>query len=186
MSNPLLGQILGSVFAGGLGRGNMAAAGTSGQPSNPVQSGGLTDMLGGLLGRGMPLGSSKGGMLTAMLLPLAMQWMQRNGGVGAVLDRFRQKGYASHANSWVSTGTNNALDADAVHAVVGPDELSRLSKQLGVPEDEVSHGFAEIIPEVANQLSPDGTLPPQADHALDAGLSTLEKELNEIQTSTSA
>ena len=117
-----------------------------------------------------------------MLLPFAMQWVQRNGGVGAVIDRFRQKGYSDHANSWVSTGANRMLDPQAVDDVVGRDELSRLSQQLGVPQQEVAGGFAEILPEMVDQLTPGGQVTPEADEALDAGHSELQRELSQLTT----
>jgi len=118
----------------------------------------------------------------AMLLPFAMQWVQRNGGLGAVLDRFRQKGYADHANSWVSTGANRMLDAQQVNDVVGHDELALLSQQLGVPQQEVAGGFAEILPEMVDQLTPGGHVTPEADEALDAGQSQLQRELSQLTT----
>ena len=42
------------------------------------------------------------------------------------------------------------MPVGAVDDVVGMDELSRLSQQLGVSNDEVAGGMAEILPEVAN------------------------------------
>jgi uncharacterized protein YidB (DUF937 family) len=216
MANPLLGQILGSVFSnamrgragsgplGGGGTGGMGGMGTSG-------GGGLGDLLGGMMGRGggmmgggSPIGGAgrgdragptgglgglgglggNRGMLLAMLLPLAMQWVQRSGGIGAVLDRFKQKGYQQQADSWISTGPNQMLDTSAVDDVIGSDELSRLSQQLGVPQQEVADGFAEILPEMADQLSPQGQLAPEADDALNGGLSELEQLVQGFRNNT--
>lgn len=169
MANPLLGQILGSVFTNAMrGRARSGPFGTG-------SGGGL----GGLGGLGGSLGGR--GTLLAMLLPFAMQWVQRNGGLGAVLDRFQQKGYGPQANSWVSTGPNQMLDAQGIDAVVGADELSRLSQQLGVPQQEVADGFAEILPEMVDQLSPGGEVPPEADEALDGGLSQLSQALQQFR-----
>ena len=188
MANPLLGQILGGVFANAMrGRARRGPFGDARGMS--AREGGLGDLLGGMMGRGMPMGGARRGglggnrgMLLAMLLPYAMQWVQRNGGIGAVLDKFKKKGFGRHAQSWVSTGANDLLLASDVNNVVGSEELSRLARQLGVPEDEIADGFGEILPEVVDKLSPDGQLPPEADDALDAGLSELEKALHEMQT----
>jgi uncharacterized protein YidB (DUF937 family) len=120
-------------------------------------------------------------MLIAMLLPFAMQWVQRNGGIGAVLGKFRQKGYQQQASSWVGTGDNEPIEAEAVNNVVGRDELSRIAQRLGVPEGDVADAFAEILPELTNQLSPDGEVAPQADDALHAGREQLEQELRQIK-----
>ena len=185
MANALLGQILGSVFANAMRwrtRGDSFSAGPS------AAGGGLGDVLGGMLGRGAETSRTRSGLggqgaLIAMLLPFAMQWIQRNGGIGAVLERFRQKGYGQHAQSWISTGPNQTLQADAVNDIVGGEELSRLAHQFGVPEQEVAHGFAEIFPEMIDQLSPGGQIPPEADDALQAGQSALERELSQLTTS---
>lgn len=184
MANPLLGQVLGSVFAHA-----MRGSARKGPFGAGEASGGLGDLLGGATG-GAPGRKAAGGlaanrgMLVAMLLPFAMQWVQRNGGIGAVLERFRQKGLGEQANSWVSSGPNAPLRAEEVDEVVGGEEMSRLAHQLGVPEREVALGFADILPEMVDQLSPEGQLAPEADEALDSGLSELEKKLSHLTTST--
>lgn len=187
MSNDFLGQILGSVLGGARGE-QQSSLGSSG--------GGLGDVLGGLVGRSTSgdgglgglggLGGASSGVggksaLVTMLLPLAMQWMQRNGGVGALLQRFQQKGYSQQAASWVSTGPNEALELQAVNDVVGIDELSRLSQQLGVSHEEVSSGMAQILPEVVNHLTPQGHVPDDSDGALGRGMALLEQLLGSAQ-----
>ena len=121
------------------------------------------------------------GALMTMLLPLAMQWVQRNGGVGALLQRFQQKGYSQQAASWVSTGSNEELPPQAVGEVVGMDELSRLSQQLGASHEEVSAGMAQILPEVVNHLTPEGNMPDNSDDMLSRGMSLLEQFMNSAQ-----
>ena len=186
MANDFLGQILGSVLSGG--RAN--APGPAGGLGGLGQGGGLGDLLGGMLGRsagpaGAPASAQSPfggkGALIAMMLPLVMQWVQRSGGVGAVLDRFRQKGYSQQAASWVATGGNEELAPQAVGEVVGVDELSRLSQQLGVGKEEVASGMAEILPEMVNQLTPQGEVPADADDRLNGGMSALEQLMRQLQ-----
>ena len=168
MANDFLGQILGGVLGNG----------ASGQ-QNPM-GGGLDDSesLGDLAGLGGTGMGNKGGALLVILLPLVIQWVQRNGGLGGVLQRFQHKGYSQQAASWVSTGPNQALEPQAVNDVVGTDELSRLSQQLGVSPDEVSTGMAQILPEMVNRLTPQGGVPEDGDETLDRGRSMLEKLMN--------
>jgi uncharacterized protein YidB (DUF937 family) len=184
MANPLLGQVLRSAIGSA-----MVSRGRAGGPFGGMQSGGLGGGVGaalggiltGMLGRGMARG--RGGnrnALLLMLLPFAMQWVQRNGGIGAVLDRFRQKGFAQHANSWESVGANEPLAPHAVDSVVGRPEIARIAQQLQLPEDEVADGFAEILPEVADQLTPQGSVPAEADEALQGGHDELQKALQEL------
>jgi uncharacterized protein YidB (DUF937 family) len=174
MASDFLSQVLGSVLGGG-------APGGFGGLGN---LGGLGGMLGNVLGGASsggadaggqtapPAGGSKAAML-AMLLPLAMQMIQRNGGVGAILDKFKQQGLGPQVNSWVSTGANQPVSPDAVTNAVGADEISSMAQQLGLPEDEVAGGLAHILPHVVNHLTPDGKVSAGADDTLNAGLSQL-------------
>jgi len=170
-----LSQVLGSVLGGG-GAGQPGGLGGLGGLGN---LGGLGGMLGNVLGgrtggsdAGDPAAGGKGAML-AMLLPLAMEMIQRNGGVGAVLDKFKQQGLGPQVNSWISTGANQQVSPDAVTNAVGADEVARMAQQLGVPQDEVAGGLAHILPHVVNHLTPDGNVPADADATLNAGLSSL-------------
>ena len=195
MANDFLGQILGSVLdSGGSGQQSPAGGGLGGLlggilGGNTRQADGGPDHagpLGGLGGLGgMGQGGSglgnKGSALMVMLLPLAMQWVQRNGGLGGVLERFQHKGYSQQAASWVSTGSNEALEPQAVKEVVGTEELSRLSQQLGVSQEEVSSGMAQILPEMVNRLTPQGDVPDDGDETLNRGMSMLEKMMNSGQ-----
>jgi len=173
MPNPFLGQILGSVLGGAMGR--------SRGGYEPGGMGGLGGVLGGALGGGGLRGGLGGrNAMLALLLPLAMQWIQRNGGIGNVLQRANQRGYGRQANSWVGTGDNDPLDPGAIDEMVGHDEVMRMSRQLGLPEQDVKEGFAEILPEMVNQLSPEGRVPQDADQVLDAGQSTLSDMLADL------
>ena len=181
-----LGDLLGGLMGGGASQAGGA-------------SGGLGDLLGGLMGGGAGQGGNrpadlgglgmgqrqggsgmgnKGGALMLLLLPLAMQWVQRNGGIGGVLERFQNKGYSQQAASWVSTGENEELQPQAVNELMGTEELSRMSQQLGVSQEEVSSGMAQILPEMMNQLTPQGGVPDDGDEVLDRGRSMLEQIMN--------
>jgi uncharacterized protein YidB (DUF937 family) len=197
--NPRLGQVLGGLFGqamsrrgmrGGMGGGlGGMGGGLGGGLGAGLGGAAIGSVLGGILGgRRSPMGvPGRGGLggnqtaLMLMLLPLAMRWVQRNGGMGAVLDRFRQKGYGGQMQSWVATGDNQPLDEQAVEQVVGDQELRDMAQKLGVPEQQVRHAFAEIMPEMVNQLTPEGQLPQQADEVLDEGRQTLEKEIEDVQ-----
>lgn len=170
-----LGDLLGGLLGGG---------GAAQDRDSPLGGGGLGDLLGGILGGGAPDASATkrssslgGGALIAMLLPLAMQWVQRNGGLGAVLGKFQKQGYSQQAASWVSTGENESMPRQAIDDVVGLDELSRLSQQLGVPEHEVANGFAQILPVMVSQLTPQGDVPGDADDVLGNGMAEMSAML---------
>ncbi len=194
MNNPMLGQVLGGLFGQAMGRRGMRGGlgGTGGG------LGGLGGGLGGIaLGSvlagmmrnrnqpmGVPGGSRPYGNQTAllvMLLPLAMRWVQKNGGMNAVLDKFRQKGMQRQAQSWMSTGENQPIDEQSVEQVVGQQELREMAQRLGVPEDQVAQAFAEIMPEMVDKLTPEGQLPQEADEVIEESRQTLEKEIEDVK-----
>ena len=181
-----LGGLLGGLLGGGRGNptgggledlGGMGGMGGMGSPGARAQAGGGLGGLGGLGGMLGGAGGRGGGRnaLLLMLLPVAMQWVQRNGGLGALLQRFQQAGHGPKVQSWVGTGDNDAVDAGSVREVVGQEELSRLSQQLDVGEDEVASGLADIFPEMVNQLTPAGEVPQDADDRLATGTGWLEQ-----------
>jgi uncharacterized protein YidB (DUF937 family) len=187
-NNPLLGQVLGGLFGAAMSRRGMGGGFDGGRFGGGVGGLGgvaLGSVLGGMMrGRRGAIGGragGHGGALMLMLLPLAMRWVQRNGGMGAVLKRFQQQGYGRQAQSWVATGDNQPLDEQAVQQVVGQGELAQMAERLGVPEQEVAQAFAEIMPEMVNQLTPKGELGQQADEVLDEGRQKLEKEIEDVQ-----
>lgn len=195
MASDFLGQILGSVLGnGGSGQQNPLGGGLGGligglmggnsrQAVDGLERTGSLGGLGGVtgLGQGSTGVGNKGSALLVLLLPLAMQWVQRNGGLGGVLQRFQHNGYSQQAASWVSTGPNEVLEPQAVNEVVGADELSRLSQQLGVSQDEVSSGMAQILPEMVNRLTPQGGVPDDGDETLSRGMSMLDMLMNSGQ-----
>lgn len=205
----ILGSVLGNArtgqqsTTGGGGLGDLLGGlmGSNGGQAGG-SSGGLGDLLGGMMGGGAGQGANrpgesggnltgsgqggsglgnKGSALMLLLLPLAMQWVQRNGGIGGVLERFQNKGYSQQAASWVSSGANEELPPQAVNELMGTDELSRLSQQLGVSQEEVSSGMAQILPEMMNHLTPQGGVPDDGDEVLNRGTSMLEQLMSAAQ-----
>ena len=184
--NPLLGQVLGGLFGQAMGRRGMG--GRMGGMGGGLGGAALGSILGGMLaGRrgsaGMPMGRGGGGRgaLLMLMLPMAMRWVQNNGGMGAVLKRFQQQGMNRQAQSWMGTGDNETIDEKAVEQIVGRDELAQMAQRLGVPEEEVAQAFAEIMPEMVNQLTPQGQLPAEADAVLEDSRNELERELARVQ-----
>lgn len=200
-NNPLLGQVLGGLFGQATGQPNAGGGGLGGMLGGVLGGGG--GGIGGALG-GAGLGSVLTGALrnhtqptgepgaapskldpTALLvtlLPLAMRWVQRSGGINAVLERFRRKGLGGQAQSWLSTGPNQPIDPHSVEQVVGQDELQQMAQRLGVPQQQVAQAFAEIMPQLVDHLTPDGQVPQHADAVLDESARTLEQHIEQARS----
>lgn len=153
-----LGDILGGLLPG---QGNQQATG----------GGGLGDVLGSMLGGG---GGGLGGLLGG-LLGGAGGSGGLAGGLGGLLEQFQQAGYGEQASSWVGTGDNQPIPPSAIGQVFGSDTLAQIAQQVGVSPEEASAGLSELLPEVVNHLTPNGSAP-DADQ-LTASVSDLVKRL---------
>ena len=132
----ILGDVMGSVMGGS----------KTEQSQNP-----LGGVLSGLAGGNATQGGN--------LLAAAMGMLQQNGGLPAVLDKFRGAGLAGQADSWVSTGPNAAVSADQLQQIFGASALGNVASQLGMTSNQAGSAMARILPELINQLTPEGTIP---------------------------
>jgi uncharacterized protein YidB (DUF937 family) len=87
------------------------------------------------------------------------------GGLGDLLDGFRQAGAADVAESWVKPGPNQKLTADQVEAAVGAENIAELSRRTGLPRDELLARLATSIPEGVDKLTPEGRMPTEQEAA---------------------
>lgn len=115
------------------------------------------DKLGTLLGGAGPTGSTDSGGQPGGLLDR----LGASGGLGELLDRLRNAGNGDAVDSWVSSGPNQAVDAGQVEAAIDPDTLEALSRQTGMSREELLQRLSKDLPEVANEITPEGRLPDQ-------------------------
>ena len=125
--------------------------------------GGLGSVLGGILGGGG--GAARGGGLSGgnpmlrMLLPLVASLLM-NGGLQKILGRLQQQGKGAEGKSWVSTGPNEPVDGADIREALDRDELAAIADRLGVSEEEAAHAIAQVLPDVVDQATPQGQVPP--------------------------
>ncbi|HEU6441676.1 MAG TPA: YidB family protein [Microvirga sp.] len=112
--------------------------GASGQ-SPGQQTGGLGGLLGSLGG------GDAGGLLS--------------GGLGELVDRFRQNGQGETADSWVGTGPNKEIAPQHLEQAIGPDVLDTLTQQTGLSREEIIARLSRDLPRAVDQYTPDGRLP---------------------------
>jgi uncharacterized protein YidB (DUF937 family) len=135
-------------------RGQGQAGGRPGAPGASGQGGGLGGVLGnlgGLLG-----GASAGSVLS--------------GGLGDIVDRFRQQGHGEAADSWVARGPNKQLSPQQVEQALGSDVVDNLVQRTGLTREDLLSRLARTLPEAVDKYTPEGRLPSaeEADRLSDA------------------
>ncbi len=145
----MMGQVAGSLLGGG------------------GQFGQLGSLVSGLSG-GNP--SQAGNLLAA-----AAALVQQNGGLTEVLAKFQQAGLGAEAQSWVGTGPNASISGDQLTSVLGGGAIGQLASQLGVSTGQAGSTLAQLLPEIINQLTPQGQVPDNHADLLAQGMDLLKK-----------
>ena len=160
----LLDGILGNVLGAALG-GNREQS----QAQDP-----LSAILGGLT-RGSSAGSGSG--TGNILLQLVLSMLQQQGGLGGVLGKFREAGMGDQADSWVGTGQNMNISPNQLEQVFGSGALSDIASKLGMSQDQAGSAMSQMLPELINQLTPQGQVTPDSENSVAEGLDALTRSL---------
>ena len=118
---------------GGIGKGT----------STPQGQGGLSGILGQLTGSAGA--ASAGGLLS--------------GGLGELVERFKQSGQGATADSWIGSGPNQQIAPPQLEQAIGPDVLDTLSKQTGLSREELLARLSRELPDAVDKYTPQGRLP---------------------------
>ena len=129
--------------------GAVPGGGTSGA-ALPGGGGGLGDLLKGGLGSVLA-GGAAGSVLS--------------GGLNDLLKQFQQSGHSDTANSWVGTGPNKEISPNDLASALGSDKISALVTQSGMSRDDLLQGLSQYLPQVVDQLTPQGRLPTEQEAA---------------------
>ena len=84
------------------------------------------------------------------------------GGLGELVDRFKQSGQSETADSWVKTGANKPCTPAQLESAIGPEVLDSLSKQTGLSRDELVARLCRELPNAVDKYTPEGRLPTEA------------------------
>ena len=106
-----------------------------------------------------------GGVVTAVAgdkAPALNQFLQDNGGVEGLADKFQKGGAAEVFSSWVSTGDNKALATETLTQVLGSAQVQQLAQKMGVDPEQASAFIAKALPQVIDKLTPNGAIEPAA------------------------
>jgi len=140
--------------------GLLAVAGYQNRDKIKEMLGGLTQSPSGQTGRGSQ-GSQGGGALGNLggLLSGASVGSVLSGGLRDLIERFKQNGQGTAADSWVKTGPNQPLGPEQLQQAIGPEVLNTLSQQTGLSREELLSRLTRELPAAVDKFTPDGRLP---------------------------
>lgn len=99
----------------------------------------------------------------------------QTGGLQGLIATFAEKGLGGVAASWVSTGQNQPVSSEQIQCVLGNEQVAAFAQKLGISTQEVSEHLAQLLPQVVDKLTPNGSLPEGGGGRLDQVLGGLLK-----------
>ena len=119
------------------------------------------------------LGGSGGAQNPLVDIALSLLTNPQTGGLGGLVETFKNKGLGDVMSSWIGTGQNLPISADQIQQVLGSDLIRQFAKKLGGSNEDVSGGLANLLPNLIDKLTPNGQLP---------GKDVLEQGLRKLKT----
>ena len=98
-----------------------------------------------------------GGKNPAMILGDLLGGQQ--GGLPGVIQAFEKNGLGEIAQSWVGKGANLPISAEQIEGVLGSGPIADIAGKLGLDPKQAAAQVSTMLPQLIDQLTPDGTVP---------------------------
>lgn len=85
-----------------------------------------------------------------------------NGGLGELLEHFKQNGQGETAQSWINQGPNREVSPPELKQAIGPDVLQELEQQTGLSQQEILERLSRELPNAVDKYTPEGRIPAAA------------------------
>jgi uncharacterized protein YidB (DUF937 family) len=135
--------------------GAVGSAMSGGQQATGGGLGGLGALAGMLGGGGQ--GGGNAALLQAVIGILGND--AQGGGLGSLIGKFQQAGLGDQMSSWIGTGQNLPVSPDQLQSVLGNDMIGQLAQQIGLSPQDTGSQLSQMLPEVINHLTPNGSVP---------------------------
>ena len=119
-----------------------------------------------------------GGQNPLMDIVLGLVTNPQTGGLQGLIQKFKEKGLGDAVSSWISTGENQSVSGDQIQHALGGNLIQQIAEQLGSSKTEISGGLSDLLPQIIDKLTPNGTLPDG--DSLQQGLNSFKKNLRNI------
>jgi uncharacterized protein YidB (DUF937 family) len=81
------------------------------------------------------------------------------GGLAGLVQQFQQAGLGQQAASWVSTGANMPISVEQLTKVFGGPQLQQMATNAGMEAPQFGDQLSQMLPQLIDQLTPQGQMP---------------------------
>ena len=90
---------------------------------------------------------------------LSMLSSSQSGGISGLAQQFAANGLGHVISSWIGTGQNLPITPEQLQSVLGSGQLQAIAAKVGLSPEVVNAGLAQILPQIADHLTPNGQVP---------------------------
>lgn len=84
---------------------------------------------------------------------------KEGGGLGGLVQSFKQKGLGDIISSWIGTGQNSPISPEQLKEGLGNEKLQNLAAKAGMSPEEVTAKLSEQLPNLIDKMTPEGVIP---------------------------
>ncbi|MBT0727874.1 YidB family protein [Rosenbergiella australiborealis] len=95
-------------------------------------------------------------------LQTVWSWVQEQGGIEVLIQKFQQGGLGEILSSWLSNGTNQSVSHSDIQSAFSQQDLQSLADKLGTDVQGASSTLSQILPQLVDKISPQGEVHAEA------------------------
>jgi uncharacterized protein YidB (DUF937 family) len=80
-------------------------------------------------------------------------------GMQGLVSQLNSNGMGEQLQSWISQGQNQPVSGEQIRQAADPAMLNQLAQQAHISPEEASNQVAQVLPEMVNQVTPQGQMP---------------------------
>lgn len=96
-------------------------------------------------------------------------------GLSGLLQKLKDSGLESEVASWIGTSENKPVSGDQIKNALGEKTVQEIAQQSGIAPEHAASGLAQLLPQIIDQLTPNGHVPDG--DLLQQGLGLLKNKL---------
>jgi uncharacterized protein YidB (DUF937 family) len=112
----------------------------------------------------------------SQLLNTVLSAVRDSGGMEELAERLKSMGLQAKMESWVGTGSNQNIDPEELQGILNSAFVSKAASRLGVDAGSAGKAIASLLPQIIDQMTPDGKFSGGEDDLIEQALSLLGKD----------
>ncbi|HEY1623491.1 MAG TPA: YidB family protein [Streptosporangiaceae bacterium] len=80
-------------------------------------------------------------------------------GLQGMMSQLQSSGMQDQVQSWIGQGQNKPVSGEQIRQAVDPTVLNQVAEQAHISPEEASNKVAQVLPEMVNQVTPQGQMP---------------------------